>query len=142
MVRSTRRNADDGKLADLLDTYTTLLIEGNDANGYLASQAPLPPPADGLAGLARRLHETLVPVEPGEEFVAALRVRLERLQARRERAARRWALWRQRLAKLPTRPGTILSIVALVALAARIVGSLIMLIFIVTGHRRRRAAPV
>ena len=141
MVRRTRQNADDGKLADLLDRYTTLLIEGNDADGYLASQVPLSPPADSLTSLARRLHEALVPVEPGEEFVAALKVRLERLQARRERATRRWALWRQRLAKLSARPGTILSIVALVALAARIVGSLIMLIFIVTG-RRRRAAPV
>jgi len=96
------------------------------------------PALDGLLKIAQRLQNTLVPVEPEEEFVTDLQTRLEKIQTRRMRSANRLANWRGRVGQSSRSLGAVVSVIAVIALAAQVIGSILMVVMIFMGNNRRR----
>jgi hypothetical protein len=126
-------------IEDVVDRHAESLRQGEDTTEKITGQYGDSFPAlGGLLKLAQRMQNTLVPVEPEEEFVVDLQARLEKIQTRRMRSANRLANWRGRVGQSSRVLGVIVSIVAVVALAAQVIGSILMVVMIVMGNNRRR----
>jgi hypothetical protein len=124
---------------DVIDQHAEMLTQGEDTTDEIAAQYSDSFPAlDGLLNLAQRLQNTLVPVEPGEEFVTDLQARLEKLQTRRMRSANRLANWRVRVGQSNRSLGAVVSVLAVVVLAAQVLGSILLVLMIILGNNRRR----
>jgi hypothetical protein len=123
---------------DVIDQHTEMLSRGEDMTEKIAAQYSDSFPAlDGLLNLAQRLQNTLVPVEPEEEFVTGLQARLEKIQTRRMKSANRLTNWRVRVGKSNRSLGVIVSVLAVVVLAAQVLGSILLVVMIVIGNSRR-----
>ncbi|MBN1119761.1 MAG: hypothetical protein JXJ17_01685 [Anaerolineae bacterium] len=124
---------------DVVDQHAESLSRGQDTTDKIAAQYNESFPAlDGLLKVAQRLQNTLVPVEPEEEFVTDLQSRLEKIQTRRIRSANRLASWRGRAGQSSRSWGAIVSVIAVIALAAQVLGSILMVVMIFMGNKRRR----
>jgi hypothetical protein len=140
MVENNQEYLDE-QLTMLLDRHGEGLIRNGDRSEELAQEYGETFPAlVGLMSIARRLRETLVPVRPDETFVAELRTRLLSMEEKDERAATVWSRLRSRLYRHSAAVGTVISVLAVVAMAMRVVGSIIMVIVLITDNRRRRRA--
>ncbi len=128
------------QLEALLEEHAESLLVGEDRTDVLVAQHGRTfPLLDGLLRLARRLYALLVPVEPSDEFVSALRVRLVEAHARQMKSADAWNSRRERVRKLSNTLGLAVSALALIAVAARVIGSIVMLVMVVVRGRRRRS---
>ncbi len=126
---------------DVIDHHAEMLSRGEDTTEKIAAQYNDSFPAlDGLLNLAQRLQNTLVPVEPEEEFVTDLQSRLEKIQSRRMRSANRLTDWRVRVGQSNRSLGAIVSVLAVVVLAAQVLGSILLVVMIIMGNNRRRTA--
>ena len=128
-------------LTDILNRHSEGLIwDADRSDDLLEEHAETFPALAGLMAIAQRLRETLVPVRPDEEFVAELRTRLQTMNEADNRTVTVWSRLRNRLSRHSAVLGTVISILAVLAMAIRVVGSLVMVVVLLTGNRRRRTA--
>lgn len=131
----------DEQLTALLDRHGEGLIRNEDQSEDLAQEyGEVFPALVGLMSIAQRLRETLVPVRPDETFVAELRSRLLSIEEKDERAVTVWSRLRSRLSRHSAAVGTVVSVLAVVVMTVRVVGSIIMVVILIAGNRRRRRA--
>ncbi len=140
MFRS-RLKRSDPVLEEVLDRHAEALIVGQDRSEELLREYGETYPALAhLLPLAGRLEEALKPVEPSEQFVRRLKVRLMEEHAGQWRAA--WAPQPDRLLRVSRILGVIVSALAIIALLVRIASSIFMLVMILTERRRRSTVAV
>jgi hypothetical protein len=129
-----RRKSQDIVIADALDRHADALFAGGTGR-RVRRQFESDSSVDILFSLAEELTDILTPVEPSARFVRQLKA--HRAEAQADRLAvrgRRTGLRRNVL-------GTLISIFAISALAARIAASLVMLIaLLINLNKRRRSA--
>jgi len=131
----------DEQVTEILDRHSAGLLDGDDRGENLVLESGEDFPAlVGLVEVARRLRETLIPVRPDESFVADLRMRLMSMDEKEVQVVSVWSRLRTRLSRHSTVLGAAISILALLAMAVRLVGSLVMVIVLLSGNRRRRTA--
>ncbi len=136
-----RHRAKEARLEDILDQHANTLIEGGDSTEALVQEyGEVFPALDSLLRLAQRVHGILMPVEPSQEFVTDLRTKLITRQQGDQAVAVAWTVRRKRWERISRVLVPIVSIIAVLALAVRIAGSLILIVTFIIG-RRRRAAP-
>ena len=130
----TRRKSQDKAIAEALDRHADALFSGGTGR-RVRRQFESEPSVDILFTLAEELNDVLTPVEPSARFVRQLKGHLAEAQADRLVARGRRARLR------PNTLGTLISIFAASALAARIAASLVMLIaLLINLNKRRRSA--
>jgi hypothetical protein len=119
---------------ELLQRHADALAHGQDITPELIDQNPESAPVlRRLLGLNRRLSESLAPVEPSRSFVSSLRTRLAEAHAIALQEQERHA--RQMRATIGTGVGALL----VIALLARLIGSIIMVIAFMVRLRRRNS---
>lgn len=124
-----------------LEAYTAALLEGDSTRqDLLAQMEDISPALAGLARLSSRLHTALTPVEPAGDFAESLQERLEAIHARQSGAATRWQRLIRRTTRVSTRAGAAFSVLAVLTLAVRIVGSIVILAIFLSHRRRAQAA--
>ncbi len=127
--------------ADQLDAYAAALLEDEpSADALLAQMESISPTLAGLARLSGRLYTALTPVDPPGDFAARLQGELEEMHARQSGAATRWQRLIDRTTRISTRAGAAFSVLAVLTLAARIVGSIVILAIYLSSRRRTQAA--
>jgi hypothetical protein len=130
-----------GGLTELLDQHAEILTSGAESEQELLAQ--LPDDSDVLAELmvlSRRLYDTLVPVEPSSSFVSNLKATITDETNAQDRLAKRWRTRRIRLAQRSSVLGTIVSVLAVIALVTRFVASIVMIVALLVSRRRHPAA--
>jgi hypothetical protein len=135
-----RRQKRDG-LVDLLDEHAEILASGAGNEDDLLAQYP--EDSDVLAelvALSRRLYDTLVPVEPSSAFVSNLKTAITDETNAQAGIAKRWRLRRIRLAQRSSVLGTVVSVLAVIALVTRFIASIVMIIALLVSRRRHPAA--
>jgi hypothetical protein len=126
---------------DRLDAYTASLLAGEPSDVALLRQMEAISPAlAGLARLSGRLHAALTPVHPDEDFVERLHDQLEEMHARQAGAATRWHRVIRGTTRVSTRAGAAFSVLAVLTLAARIIGSIVVLAIYLSNRRRAQSA--
>jgi hypothetical protein len=133
MPTNMKRNVDDEILAQALERHTEALFKrraGSDATPYRHD-----PDSAALFRINKRLYETLVPVEPSDAFVEQLKGKVMQMHATETK---------RRLAnhKVQKRDWvrTAVSVFAVATIAARIIGSILLIIAFVMKRRRRATA--
>ncbi len=140
MFRS-RLKRSDPVLEEVLDRHAEALIVGQDRSEELLREyGETYPTLAHLLPLAGRLGAALKPVEPSEQFVRRLKVRLMEEHAGQWRAA--WEPQPDRLLRVSRILGVIVSALAIIALLVRIASSIFMLVMILTERRRRSTVAV
>ena len=130
---------DDTALDDVLQEHADALITGEDNSAQLLEQYPASAQLLGnLFHIAGRVFKTLSPVEPSPEFMADLKAKLVEIQTGQAESALRWRERRTRFAGTSRVLATIMSVLAVVALVAQLVGSVVLVITLIVGLGRRR----
>lgn len=120
------------KNRDAVDQHTESLFDDSIETDIVEER----PELSGLFGIAGQLAGTLVPVEPKDEYVASLKDRLFEMQLAEIDKRQVWDERRTRAARLSRAVGIAVSIIAILALLARAVGSVLLIVKLVTGQRR------
>jgi hypothetical protein len=129
------------EVADLLDEHAEMLTSGTGNEEDLLAQ----PPEDSdvladLVALSRRLYDTLVPVEPSSAFVSNLKTAITDETNAQAGMAKRWRTRRLRFAQRSSVLGTVVSVLAVIALVTRFIASIVMIIALLVSRRRHPAA--
>jgi hypothetical protein len=128
-------------LTELLDQHAEILTTGAENEDDLLAEHP--EDSDVLAELmtlSRRLYDTLVPVEPSSRFVSELKATIADETNAQDRIVKRWRTRRIRLAQQASVLGTIVSVLAVIALVTRFVASIVMIVALLVSRRRHPAA--
>jgi hypothetical protein len=137
---SIRRRKRSG-MTDLLDQHAEILTSGVEDEQELLAEHP--EDSDVLAelmALSRRLYDTLVPVEPSSRFVSELKATIADETNAQDRIVKRWRTRRIRFAQQASVLGTIVSVLAVIALVTRFVASIVMIVALLVSRRRHPAA--
>jgi hypothetical protein len=129
------------EVADLLDEHAEMLTSGTGNEEDLLAQHP--EDSDVLAdlvALSRRLYDTLVPVEPSSAFVSNLKTAITDETNAQAGMAKRWRTRRLRFAQRSSVLGTVVSVLAVIALVTRFIASIVMIIALLVSRRRHPAA--
>jgi hypothetical protein len=133
MPTNMKRKVDDEILAQALERHTEALFKrraGSDATPYRHD-----PDAAALFRINKRLYETLMPVEPSDAFVEQLKGKIMQMHATETK---------RRLAKRPVEKRnwvrTLVSVFAFATIAARVIGSILLIIAFIMKRRRRATA--
>lgn len=127
-----RRKIDEDALMQAVDRHTEALFKRralSDASPYRND-----PDAAALFRVNRQLFETLAPVEPSDAFVDALKSRLLDQHALRTGKSAGKSIQQRKFVR------TAVSLFAAITIAARLIGSIILVAAFIRT-RRRRAAP-
>jgi hypothetical protein len=138
MFGNIRRKRD---VADLLDEHAEMLTSGTGNEEDLLVQHP--EDSDVLAdlvALSRRLYDTLVPVEPSSAFVSNLKTAITDETNAQTGMAKRWRTRRVRVAQRSSVLGTVVSVLAVIALITRFIASIVMIVALLVSRRRHPAA--
>lgn len=128
------------KIAEVVDRQTEGILLGDDQSERLLEQHPQDSEELGeLFGLTGQIYSKLVPVAPSEQFARDLKARLHELQAAETNARAAWKARHKRAGNASQILGTAVSVLAVVAFVARIIGSVVMLIIFISGQRRKPA---
>ncbi len=128
----------DAELGDVLQAHADALVAGQDNTQELLEHHPsIFSKLEQLLHLARRISQVLVSVEPSPQFVSELKVKLGELQAKQEE---RWNRRIERATRLTQALGLVVSVLALAALVTHFIGSIVMVVALLVGRRRRKAA--
>jgi hypothetical protein len=136
-IRRQKRSS----LTELLDQHAETLTTGAENEDDLLAEHP--EDSDVLAELmtlSRRLYDTLVPVEPSSRFVSELKATIADETNAQDRIVKRWRTRRIRLAQRASVLGTIVSVLAVIALVTRFVASIVMIVALLVSRRRHPAA--
>ena len=136
----TKRRQRD-RLAGVLDQHVEMLASGAEHEGELLEQHP--DDSDMLADLmtlSRRLYDTLVPVEPSARYVDDLKAKITSETNVQAGMVKRWRTRRIRLAQRASILGTVVSVLAVIALVTRFVASIVMIVALLVSRRRHPAA--
>jgi hypothetical protein len=122
-------------LEDLVQRHADALVSGRDIAPELTNQNPSSARAlSRLFGLTRRLNESFSPVEPSRNFVSDLKSRLAEAHAVSLDEQKRHAQ------RLRTAIGTGVGALIVIALLARLVGTILMVVAFLARLRRRSVA--
>jgi hypothetical protein len=127
-------------LRDVLSAYTDALVGSDERASDVLKQHPDEVSAlEDLFDVSYQLHEMLVPVKTRSRFVSDLKTELQNSQkslvmSRQERR-------RRQATQLVNTIGIILSIMAVTALLARLIGAIIIIMKL-RSRRRRSVATV
>jgi hypothetical protein len=128
-------------MVDLLNEHAEMLTSGIGNEEDLLAQHP--EDSDVLAdlvALSRRLYDTLVPVEPSSAFVSNLKTAITDETNAQAGMAKRWRTRRIRIAQRSSVLGTVVSVLAVIALITRFIASIVMIIALLVSRRRHPAA--
>ena len=129
---------DERELGQILLSHADALVLGEDNTDMVLSKYPaMSGWLEGLLMMARDIRDVLVAVEPSERFVLDLRARLADVGQPRRRVGATWQQRRQRATQVATVLGTVVSILAVLALATRLIGALVIVILFLANRRKR-----
>jgi hypothetical protein len=138
MFGNRRRTRD---MADLLDEHAEMLTSGiGNEEDLLAQHSEDSDVLADLVALSRRLYDTLVPVEPSSAFVSNLKTAITDETNAQAGMAKRWRTRRIRFAQRSSVLGTVVSVLAVIALITRFIASIVMIVAILVSRRRHPAA--
>lgn len=127
-----RHKIDEETLTLALDRHTEALFKrraGSDASPYRED-----PDSAALFSVNRQLFETLAPVEPSDAFVDSLKARLMEQHTTQTQLKAGKAVQKRKIVR------TAVSVYAVATIAARIIGSIILVAAFIRTRRRRATA--
>jgi preprotein translocase subunit SecE len=128
-------------MADLLNKHAEMLTSGiGNEEDLLAQHSEDSDVLADLVALSRRLYDTLVPVEPSSTFVSNLKTAITDETNAQAGMAKRWRTRRIRFAQRSSVLGTVVSVLAVIALITRFIASIVMIIALLVSRRRHPAA--
>jgi preprotein translocase subunit SecE len=128
-------------MADLLNEHAEMLTSGiGNEEDLLAQHSEDSDVLADLVALSRRLYDTLVPVEPSSTFVSNLKTAITDETNAQAGMAKRWRTRRIRFAQRSSVLGTVVSVLAVIALITRFIASIVMIIALLVSRRRHPAA--
>ncbi len=137
LVRRVRGNT---RQEILLDQHTEASLVGDDEVMREIEEHPeVTPELRGMFRLTKRLAAAFVPVEPATQFVQDLKGKLAEMQRKQAASVTVWSKRRVRARQISRVLSTFISAVAIVALVARVIGSIVLLIAYLVGRRKTAA---